>query len=520
MKGKCSMKSTGDGPALIKNAAANLSRLAASWLVVILMPPILVRSLTPHTYSTWMLIIQLGAYTTLFESALQMTTGRFVAQSHGLGDRLRMGNMMSSSVLMLTLMSSVFLCLIALAAWQLNTFFPSIPHEILQQSRLALLITSASLALCLPCSALAGMYIGLQRNEVPALIGGGAKLFGAAGATWAAKHHQGLVAMAIWTGIGTLLQPVFYLVADRAKTWRPFIRLMHLSKHGLLEFARFSAATILSQFSSLLITGLDLPIVASFDFESAAYYAVAVTFSNMLAVPYAAIVSTIMPLTAGVVGENAEQKRGDMLMRTTQFATPLLCLMTLPLMLGMRGFLTLWVGKDYASHAIVIGLVLVGAQFIRLTLVPYAIVGFSAGQQQRMLASPIIEGIVNLVLSLVLVRFLGAVGVAVGTLFGALLGVLLHFTVSMPRTDSVCFPRLQLLIHGILRPISYVLPVLAVFFLVRRSVDNSPAQFILLLPLEIMLACFLWFLHFDASERSQLTSLIRLRMRSKVVREA
>ena len=505
------MKSMRDGSALTKNAAANLSRLAASWLVVLLMPPILVRSLDPHVYSAWMLILQLGAYTTLFESALQMATGRFVAQCDSLDDHRRMGNMVSSSAFLLALMGTGFLCLIALAASQLNKLFPSIPHEILQQSRVALLITATSLAICLPCSAFAGMYVGLQRNEVPALIGGGSRIFGAVGATWAARHHQGLVAMAIWTAVGTMLQPLLYLFADRGYTWRPLLKRAHLSKDSLIEFGRFSAATIVSQFSTLLITGLDLPIVAAFDFESTSYYSVAVTLSNMLVVPYAAIVSTIMPLTAGVMGEDAELRRGEMMFRTTRFATPLLCLITLPLMLGMRSFLTLWVGRGYADHALLIGLVLVGAQFIRLTLLPYAIVGFSAGQQHRMLVSPVAEGVLNLLSSLLLVHLFGGLGVAFGTLCGAILGVSLHFGVSMPRTDAVRFSRSQLFLQGILGPVVYALPLPAVFFLVEPFCFGTIAQGMLLLALEVALACFLWFLHFTPSERSLVRSLLARR---------
>lgn len=509
MKGSTS--SGQSGVRLMKNVAANLSRIAAGWLVVLLMPPILVRSLDPPTYATWMLVLQLGAYASLFEAALQMATARFVAEADSRGDQRRMGSMVTSSALLLTLFGTALLLLIALAAWRLGAFFPSIPPSILPQARLALVITATSLALCLPCSALAGMYVGLQRNEVPALVGGTARILGAAGATWAAKTHHGLVGMALWTAAGTLLQPFLYLFLAGRSTWRPLLRLAHIGRDTLVEFARFCAATVVSQFGTLLITGLDIPIVAAGDFQSAAFYSVAATFSNMLVVPHSAIVSTIMPLSAGVIGEDTERRRGDFLLRTTRFATPLLCLTTFPLMLGMHGFLTLWVGPDYAGHALHIGLILVGAQFLRLTLVPYAIVGFSAGQQARMLVSPFAEGVLNLVLSLILVRTLGAIGVAIGTLCGAVLGITLHFVISMPRTDAVQFSRSQLLLNGILRPILLTLPPLAGYLLLFRLARTSTSQALSLAAMEAALACFMWFLYFKPSERLSLQGLLRRR---------
>lgn len=506
------MSSVRSDSRLIKNVAANLSRLGAGWLVVLLMPPILVRSLDPSSYATWMLILQMGAYATMFESALQLATARYVAYADGLNDPLLMGKMVSSAALLLTALGVFVLFVIVIASWKLAVFFPSIPVVILPQAQPALVITAASLAICLPCSALAGTYIGLQRNEVPAIISGVVRLSGAAGATWAAKHHQGLISMALWTAAGTLLQPLLYLITPSRSTWYPLLKLVHIGKESLFEFGRFCSATLASQFGTLLITGLDLPIVAAFDFPSLAYYSVAATFSNMLVVPYGAIVSTIMPLAASIVGENSETRRGAALIRATHLANALLCLMTLPVMLGMRSFLGVWVGQDYANHALAIGLVLVGAQTVRLTLVPYALVGFSAGQQSRMLVSPFAEGLVNLVVSLVLVRWIGAIGVAVGTLCGAVVGIVIHFGVSMPRTNAVRFSRSHLFLQTILSPALYTLPIAVVAFLLLRLTSTAKLQALLLVGAEITLAGVFWILYLDPKERSSLRGLLRKKL--------
>ena len=513
------MSSVQSDSRLIKNVAANLSRLGAGWLVVLLMPPILVRSLDPSSYATWMLILQFGAYATLFEGALQMATARFVAYADGLGDPHLMRKMVSNSALLLTAFGVFVLLAIAIASWKLGTFFPSIPMAILPQARPALVITAAALAVCLPCSALAGTYIGLQRNEVPAVVSGVSRLFGAAGATWAAKHHQGLISMALWTAAGTLLQPLLYLITPSRSEWRPLLKLAHIGKDSLFEFGKFCSATLVTQFGALLITGLDLPIVASFDFPSLAYYSIATTFSNVLVVPYGAIVSTIMPLAAGIVGEDSDERRGAALIRATHLANALLCLMTMPIMLGMHSFLRLWVGRDYASHALTTSLVLVGAQTIRLTLMTYALVGFSAGQQSRMLVSPFVEGFVNLALSLVLIRYMGAIGVALGTLCGAVVGIVIHFGVSMPRTDAVRFSRSRLFLQTILSPVIYTLPIAAAAFLCLRFMPTAIQQGLLLGGAEITLAAAFWLLYLEPEERSSLRRLIRRKLPLQEVTE-
>ena len=63
-----------------------------------------------------------------------------------------------------------------------------------------------------------------------------------------------------------------------------------------------------SEFSMLLITGLDLPIVAASDFKNAGYYALATMVSNMLVVPFGAILLTIVPMMSSMsAGEPAER---------------------------------------------------------------------------------------------------------------------------------------------------------------------------------------------------------------------
>jgi O-antigen/teichoic acid export membrane protein len=505
---------------LVKNAAANLSRLATGWLAVLVMPPILVRSLDASTYATWMLILQLAAYSTVFESALQMATARFVAYSEGLGDRHMMGKMVSSSALLLAAMGAIVLLVLAVVVWKLGSLFPSVPVVILPQMRTALVITAASLAICLPLSALAGTYVGLQRNEIPALINGTTRVVGTGGAIWAAIHHQGLIVMALWTAGGAMLQPLLYLLLPHRSMWQPLLRIGNIDKLGFVEFGKFCSAAIVSQFGTMLITGMDLPLVAAFDFKSLAYYSVATTLSTLLLVPHGAIVSTIMPVVASIVGEGSERRRGDILLRTTRIANALLYLIALPLLLGVRDFLTLWVGSEYANHAITIGVVLVLAQCIRLTLLPYALVGFSAGQQSLMLISPFAEGLGNLIFSFILVRRMGAPGVAIGTICGAVLGVALHFMVSMPRTNAVQFSRSRLFLDGILRPAFYPALIAVVFVTMVRFTPTILGRSVLLVIAEIGLACSLWLVFFTPQERSSLRGIIGRKLVSTATVEA
>ncbi|MGB7190598.1 MAG: oligosaccharide flippase family protein [Acidobacteriaceae bacterium] len=477
---------------LAKNAFANLMRLGASWLVVLLVPPVLVRSLTHSEYSTWMLVLQLTAYSTIFDSSLQMSVSRFVARAFWAEDWELLGETMSSITLLFFITSAVVLGGIVVVALVMGRFFHSIPTPLLGEAKLALVIVGGALAIVFPASSMAGLSLGIEKNQVNAIAGSVSKLAGAAGTIWAAFHHQGLVRMAMWVALGFFLQPAIYLFATvRQGLWEFFsVRLVRVQRAW--EFIGFCSAAMVSQVGTLLITGLDIPIVAAWDFSSTGYYAIAAMVGSMLTVPYGAVLSTLIPVLSSRTAGESPESMGRVLFRTTRLSMALLLWIAIPLMIGMPLFLRLWVGADYAMHTLVLGEILVAAQLVRLTLLPYGIIGFSAGEQKKMLVSPGVEAIVNVALSILLVRPMGATGVAVGTLIGAFVGIGLHFWNSMAYTRSMAFRKRDLLFQGILQPVAWALPVAAVCATLFPIAASTAPRLLLLAASVVALAVIFW----------------------------
>jgi O-antigen/teichoic acid export membrane protein len=448
--------------ALARNAMWNLVRLGIGWGSLLLLPPLLVHVMDKPSYATWMLILQMGAYLTLVDGGLQISVARFVARASGLRDKAYLEEVVSCTALVLCLTAIATLCLTLFASWQSPHLFPGIPESLRAEFRNSVLIIGVSLAISMPFSIIAGFFQGLQRNEVSTLAISIGKGIGAMGTAWAAYHRQGVVAMTLWVAGGNLIQSLLLVIGGAHAGMLRLVRSSRVAGKMVWEFILFCSAMLASQCGSLLITGLDLPVVAAFDFRSAGYYAVAATISNMLIAPHGAIVMTIMPLAASMGTDNAPQRLGQVLCKTTRYATALLCGIAALVVLTMQMFLPMWVGPDYGSHALPLALGLILAQVTRLTMLPYAMIGFAAGQQQRMLMSPMIEGSVNLVVSLIGVRVFGAMGVVAGTLIGAIVGVWLHFAISIPATDAITVSRRSLFWQGLFKPIACVVPAVAI----------------------------------------------------------
>ncbi len=460
---------------MVANAGANLARQGSAFLVVLLLPPLLIRTMDKGSYAMWVLILQMGGYIALVDSGIQGVVARFVAVEDARSGTEGVSAVLSNATLLLVITGASAALLTTGASGLLPLFVHGQPTGLLHEVQRAFLIVALCYAAALPFSSLAGIFTGYQKSGVNAVAGSVGKFLGAAGTAWAAFRHDGLIWMAISTGIGTLVQPLIYIVAWRRLPGRPSFAARLVQRASLVHFITFSSTMMLTQFTALLITGLDLPIVTAFAFPQAAYYAIASTVSNLLLVPFGAVVGAFMPVAAGLHATGDSERLGALTLRATRYGTVVLCLLTLFLAFSLPALLIWWSGADYAAHATRFAEILIAAQFIRLTCMPYSIVGFSAGQQKQMLLSPIGEGVVNLICSLAGVKLLGAQGVAWGTFIGAIVGVLLHLGVSMRWTSAIQLSSRVFLLSGILRPSLCALPSLALYLLLSRFMPGQLA---------------------------------------------
>src|SRR5437016_660034 len=152
---------------LLKNAMANVVRGSAAALVAILLPPFLTRLMSSEAYGAWSLVLQLSAFVGYLDFGIQTAIGRFVARTGANGDTEHRHRILSTSMAGLTAAGAIGFIGIAGLAFLMPHIFQQLPQLVLGDSRRALVLVGGSLAIGLPCSVLNGIFVGLQRYEVP-----------------------------------------------------------------------------------------------------------------------------------------------------------------------------------------------------------------------------------------------------------------------------------------------------------------------------------------------------------------
>lgn len=501
MQGKRSLKQ-----AVFENASANLLRLAASGIVALLLPSFLVRRLTIEAYSTWVLVLQMTLYVGFLDFGIQTAVARFVAHAEELNLTEERNGIASTAFLLLAMASALGLIVIGVLAWQLPHVFTGMPVSLHRDARIALLVMGGSFALGLPVSVIHATFVGQQRNRIPVAIAVLNKSTMAVLVVIVVLKHWGMSGMGVAVASANILSYGASYIARRA--WAPNlrIRIALASRSCAKQIVNYSAALGVWYVGMLMISGLDLSIVGVFDYSASAYYAVAVTLTSFVVLTQNAIFAAVLPASAILNARGDSQRLGALLLSSTRYGMLILLGMALPLMLAGRVILNIWVGKDYALHSILTMQILVVANVVRLSFLPYATLLLGMGEQRKVILSPLAEGLTNLLASLIGAFLWGAIGVAIGTLVGSFVGVVVHLLYSMPRTPEIGVDRSLLVKEGLVRPLICGVPFSLLFIsLILTPQMQAPARSLLVAAAFIATGYLLWRYGLIGSERRRLT---------------
>jgi O-antigen/teichoic acid export membrane protein len=454
---------------LLKNAASNLIRGSAAAVVAVFLPPFLTRLMSPDAFGAWSLVLQLSAFVGYLDFGIQTAIGRFIAHTGESGDTEQRDRIVSTSLAVLVAVGTLGILGSLGLAVLMPHFFHQVPQLLLGDSRLALVLVGSSLAVGLPCSLFNGIFVGLQRYEVPAAVIGGSRIIGAVFLVVIVRHGGSLAQMGAAVAAVNLGSYGLQYLLYRKMAPRVRFSSQLVSRKAGRELFDYCLSLSIWSFAMLLVTGLDVALVGHFEFEKVAYYSVAATLIVFLAGVQNALFNVMVPSTAVLQARGNSVQLGRLMVTATRYGSFILLLMGLPLILAAKGILTVWVGPKYAEEGTRILEVLTAANIIRLTAVPYVMTLIGTGQQRLVTITPVLEGVSNLVASVIGGFFFGAIGVAVGTLVGGCVGVLGNFVYNMPRTIEINFRIADYLRDGLLRPFMCALPLVGVALIYRFS---------------------------------------------------
>jgi len=342
-------------------------------------PPFLTRLMSTDAFGAWSRVLQLSAFVGYLDFGIQTAIGRFIAHTGESGDLEQRDRISSTSLAALSAAGVVGLLGSGVLALLLPHVFHQVPQVLLLDSRWALILVGGSLAIGLPFSVFNGIFVGLQRYEIPAAVIGASRLLSALLLVVIVRRNGNLAEMGAAVALVNLASYALQYVLYRK--FAPRVRFSsHLvSRQAGRELVDYCVSLSIWTLAMLLISGLDVSFVGYFEFEKVAYYSVAVTLVIFLGGLQNALFNVMIPSTAIMQAQGNSIELGRLMITATRYGCFVLLIIGLPLILSAHRILSIWVGPSYAVEGARILQVLTAANVVRLSAVPYVMTLIGTG---------------------------------------------------------------------------------------------------------------------------------------------
>lgn len=479
-------------------------------VVAVVVPPFLTKSLSSEAFGAWSLALQLGTVVSLFGFGIQVAVGRFIAHYEARGDIARRDGIVATAFWALMASAVVGFAILTILAANIRLVVPDLAPELVGETQLAIVLVSLALAANLPASTFAAVFIGRQESKVAATIQGSGRLAIAAGLIVAGRYGNIALLGAVYAGV-TACTVVTLWFAWRTLTREPTIRFALVSRRVVRELWHFCLSITLWNLSMLMVNGLDLIIVGRFDYGATAYYAVCVALVTLVVGTLSSLSNALIPAAAKIPDHERAATLPDLLLQSSRLISGAGLLIAAPLIFTPDVILGWWLGSAYAAQASTILTILVVAALLRNTMLPYVTIAIGIGYQRRMTATPLAEGVVAVLASLILVQLFGAAGTAGAKIVAGMCGVIFLLIQHALCSPLGGLPRLAYLRRAVLRSAVALAVMTAAQQAIHLAVPDLPGIWRVAITIAIS-AASVWWIALGPNDRLLVYAQIRQRL--------
>jgi O-antigen/teichoic acid export membrane protein len=453
-----------------------LKSVGSNWLGTIVtigaayvLTPFAIHTLGVERYGVWALIASITGYLGLLMLGVPMAAVRHLAQHVAKGDQDRVNTVIGSCAA-LYLGAGIVALIVGAALFEFFAATYPIPAPLQSDAYLAFAVTALYIAAgflgLLPEGVMAARDEFVRRNAVRT-----ASVLLRVGLTLMLLRLVPSLATLAIIQLGCLafdFSLSWLLIRRRYPHTRMSLRACEWSVvRGILSF---SVYVLLLQAGARLSFETDALVIGAFlGVETIPYFTVANSLIIYLMEFIVAIAAVVMPTATRL---NEQQRRGeltDVVLKWSKIALSLTLMGGLFLLLLGSRFIAWWIDPSFEQPAGQVLQVLVASYLVFLPVRGVALpVLMGLGKARWPAIGFLVAGVLNLVLSLALVKPLGLTGVAIGTAIPNALFAVLVLTLACRELEM---PVSRYLKYVVPRAVMGALPVAAVLLWFREGLD-------------------------------------------------
>jgi O-antigen/teichoic acid export membrane protein len=383
-----------------------------AWLVL---TPFILGQLGDTMYGLWVLVGSVVAYGFLLDFGIAGAITKYTAEFRAkeAGDEAR--SLIATALWLYTGLG----LLVILVSLMIAPLFPAIFNVAEAERQTAVwlvLLAGIGVGITIPCTTTTAVLRGLQRFDLINLIGVTATLFSAGATVVVLLLGGGAIGLVIVGVVTTLLTQIpgvwyIYRIAPELRFgWRGANRALFRT------VASYSSSIFIMNLGGHLESKTDEIVIGGFlPISAVTPYNLARRLSTLPQTLAEQFLMLLLPMASEIHARNDPAQLRFLYIVSTRITLAIFLPIGLTLIILAQPILTVWVGAIYAEYAYLL-VILVIASLIDTSQWPAGFVLQGMARHHPLATMTIASGIVNLVLSVILVNYIGLLGVALGTL--------------------------------------------------------------------------------------------------------
>jgi len=467
---------------ILKNVGSSWVSLGVNIVIGFFLSPFILHRLGDAAFGIWVLIFSVTGYYGIFDLGIRSSVIRYISKLTAVEDKEGLAKFFNTSLATYTFIGLATTAVTLIASRYVGAMFKIDPN-FLPTAHWLFLIVGLSVAVGFPLGIFAGMLEGLQRFYLLNFTNVISLVLRAILTVMALHRGYGLLTV----GLITVLLPLLSSVARAVLVFRILpipIGWKYVDRSVFSEMANYSGVTFVIQVAYKLRFKTDVIVIGKF-LGSAfiTQFSIGGRLVDYATEVVGSLAQIFLPMSSQSDAKGDANRLRKIFVAGNRACALVIFPVTAILVILGKSVIEAWVGRKYvaASYPIMLVLLLPTTLILAQNATPRVIYGMAKHRTLAWITS--IEGVANLILSIVLVRWMGVIGDAIGT------AVPLSFT-ALYFTPRYLSRLLGVRVWTFLRE-AYVLPVVlctplvAVLMIMRRW---FPVHRLIPLMTEIVLA--------------------------------
>ena len=503
-------------PSASRTAVANAIGYAIAIAISFFPAPFLIHRLGDERYGIWTLIGLVSGYYGLLDLGTRGAMGYFVARARARNATVEISELTATAFWFLTAAGLVVLVIgtgVLLLFPDLFRVAAAVRGEVL----VALGITLVLTVLTLPLDIFAAIVNGCRRGDIITLTETSVRILIFILIFVLFQNGARLDVLAGIQLVGKII--VWAIAFTTARRLEPnwSVRFRHRRRERLGEIMRYGGQTTVINVAGMVIERLDAIVIATvLGARMVTVYVIGQSLVMYLSQGVSAITLALTPFFADLHAKDDAERSRWLVLAGTRAASLVTGLIAGGLFAFGHAFIARWVGPQYVQgpwylRSDTVLLVLIAAFIPRLLQSATHQYLFGVNKQWYLSRAFLVEGVVNLTLSLLLVKPLGLAGVAIGSALPSVISQGWFIPRFVSRDLGISYA--QLFREGQVRGLMIGVVVAICGLLVQRLVAPTtwPGFFAGVVTTLVLAAPFVWLIGLTAEDRAMVHSAVARR---------